>query len=62
MNLLTVIIVAIAAFLAVTLILVALLLFAKAKLTTSGDVTININDGQKMLTVAGGSSLLNTLT
>ena len=61
MDLLT-IIVAIVAFLAVTLVLVALLLFAKAKLTTSGDVTIDINDGKKVLTVAGGSTLLNTLT
>ena len=59
MDLLT-IIVAIVAFLAVTLVLVALLLFAKAKLTTSGDVTIDINDGKKVLTVAGGSTLLNT--
>ena len=61
MDLLT-ITVAIVAFLAVTLVLVALLLFAKAKLTTSGDVTIDINDGNKVLTVAGGSTLLNTLT
>ena len=39
-----VIIVAIVAFLAVTLLLVALLLFAKAKLTSSGNVTIDINN------------------
>ena len=58
----TTIIFAIVAFLAVILILVALLLFAKAKLTTSGDVTIDINDGNKVLTVAGGNTLLNTLT
>ena len=51
MDILT-IVVAIVAFLAVTLLLVALLLFAKAKLTTSGDVTIDINDGNKVLTVA----------
>ena len=61
MDILT-IVVAIVAFLVVTLLLVALLLFAKAKLTTSGDVTIDINDGNKVLTVAGGSTLLNTLT
>ena len=44
-----VIIVAIVAFLVVTLLLVALLLFAKAKLTTSGNVTIDINDGERVI-------------
>ena len=34
----TTILIAIAAFLAITLVLVALLLYAKAKLTSSGDV------------------------
>ena len=58
----TTIIYAIVAFLAVIIVLVALLLFAKAKLTSSGDVTIDINDGNKVLTVAGGNTLLNTLT
>ena len=38
------IIIAIVAFLVITLVLVGLLLFAKAKLTTSGDVTIDIKD------------------
>ena len=61
MDILT-IVVAIVAFLVVTLLLVALLLFAKAKLTSSGDVTIDINDGNKVLTVPAGSTLLNTLT
>ena len=55
------IIVSIIAFLVVTLLLVALLLFAKAKLTTSGDVTIDINDGERVITTEGGSSLLATL-
>ena len=55
------IIVAIVAFLAVTLVLVGLLLFAKAKLTSSGDVTIDINDGEKVFTAASGSTLLSTL-
>ena len=55
------IIVAIVAFMVVTLVLVALLLVAKAKLTTSGDVTIDINDGEKVLNTASGSSLLATL-
>ena len=40
---------AVIAFLVVTLVLVALLLFAKAKLTSSGAVKININDGDKVL-------------
>ena len=57
-----VIIFAIVAFLAVTLILVLLLLLAKAKLTSSGSVKININDGDKVLEVESGSTLLNTLS
>ena len=40
------IIIAIAAFLVVTLLLVVLLLYAKAKLTPSGEVRIDINDGE----------------
>lgn len=55
------IIVAIAAFLVVTLILVALLLYAKAKLMPSGEVRIDINEGEKVLTVSPGSTLLSTL-
>ena len=43
----TTIIVSIVAFLVVLLLLVALLLFAKAKLTKSGNVTIDINGGEK---------------
>ncbi|MDD2492278.1 MAG: NADH:ubiquinone reductase (Na(+)-transporting) subunit F [Bacteroidales bacterium] len=57
-----IIIVSIAAFLVVTLALVALLLYAKAKLTPSGKVTLNINDGEKELEVSPGSSLLSTLS
>ena len=49
------IIVAIIAFLAVTLLLVGLLLFAKAKLTSSGEVTIDINDGEKVITAESGA-------
>jgi Na+-transporting NADH:ubiquinone oxidoreductase subunit F len=56
------IITGIIAFLAVTLILVALLLYAKAKLTVSGNVTIDINDGTKTLDVEAGSTLLSTLS
>lgn len=52
---------AIIAFAVITLILVAVLLFAKKKLTPSGNVTININ-GEKEITAQTGSSLLSTLS
>ena len=55
------IIIAIVAFLVITLVLVGLLLFAKAKLTTSGDVTIDINGGEKVLIAESGGTLLSTL-
>jgi len=50
----------IVAFLAVTLLLVGLLLYAKAKLSPSGKIKILIN-GERTLEVDGGSSLLTTL-
>ena len=56
-----IIIISVVAFLVVTLILVGLLLFAKAKLTPSGTVKIDINNGSKVLEVAPGGSLLSTL-
>lgn len=56
-----IIIISVIAFLVVTLILVGLLLFAKAKLTPSGTVKININNGSKQIEVTPGSSLLATL-
>ncbi len=45
----------------VTLILVTLLLFVKAKVTPSGTVKIDLNDGKKVLEVAQGNDLLHTL-
>ena len=48
-------------FVILTLVLVALLLFIKAKLTPSGKVKININDGSKIVEVTPGGNLLNTL-
>jgi len=57
----TVISISIAVFLLVTLILVSILLFAKKKLTPSGEVTIDINDGDQQLVVEPGSTLLGTL-
>ena len=47
-------------FLILTLVLVALLLFAKEKLSPSGPVTITINE-EKKVEVPSGSSLLSTL-
>ena len=57
----SVIIIAVVVFLLVTLLLVGILLFAKKKLTPSGTVVININDGEKELTVEPGGTLLNAL-
>ena len=54
----TTILIAIAAFLIITLVLVALLLYAKAKLTTSGAVTIDINNGEKVITTESGSTFI----
>ena len=50
----------VAAFLLITLILVALLLFVKQKLSPSGPVKITIN-GEKTIEVASGGTLLSTL-
>lgn len=49
--------VAVVIFLALTLILVALLLIAKKKLTPGGEVTIHINNEREVKTPAGGSLL-----
>ena len=48
-------------FLTITLLLIIMLLIAKAKLTPSGDVKLVIN-GDKSLSVPAGSTLLSTLT
>lgn len=48
-------------FLAIVLVLVIVLLLAKHWLVNSGEVTISINDGQKMLRANAGKSLLSTL-
>lgn len=57
----TVITISIVIFLVVIMCLVAILLYAKTKLTPQGEVQVNINDGEKDLTVQPGSSLLSTL-
>ncbi|MBK9149324.1 MAG: NADH:ubiquinone reductase (Na(+)-transporting) subunit F [Flavobacteriales bacterium] len=55
------IIITLAVFLTVTLLLVGLLLYAKAKLSPSGLVKIRIN-GEKTIEVEAGSTLLSTLS
>ena len=45
----------------VTLLLVALLLIIKARLTPSGKVTVDINNGKKVLEVPQGGDLMHTL-
>jgi len=56
-----VIAISIGVFLVVTLLLVGILLYAKAKLTPSGEVTIRIN-GEKEITTEPGSTVLSTLS
>ncbi len=55
------ILISIAVFLVVTLLLVAVLLYAKKKLLPSGNVTIDINDGEKVLSAEQGNTLLSSL-
>ena len=59
-NTIGTIVATVTAFLLVTIILVALLLFVKQKLSPSGPVKITIN-GEKELEVASGGTLLSTL-
>lgn len=49
-------------FLFVTLLLTAMLLFAKAKLSPKGLISIDINNGERIVEVGGGSTLLTTLS
>ena len=60
-NLIQLIIISAVAILILMSVLVALLLIVKAKLTPSGTVKIDINNGSKNLEVTPGSSLLATL-
>lgn len=57
----TVILAGVAVFLTVILVLVSVLLYAKKKLTPSGEVKVNINN-EKELIVEPGSTLLNTMS
>lgn len=49
-------------FLFVTLLLTAMLLFVKAKLSPKGLILIDINNGDRTVEVGGGSTLLTTLS
>lgn len=49
-------------FLIIVIVLVAVLLTAKRFLVNSGEVTISINEGKKMIHTPAGKSLLNTLS
>ncbi|MGB4535337.1 MAG: 2Fe-2S iron-sulfur cluster-binding protein, partial [Tenuifilaceae bacterium] len=53
---------AIVVFLIVMLFLVGILLYAKKKLTPSGSVKLEINDGKRVLEVEPGGTVLNTLS
>ena len=57
-----VILISIGVFLFVILLLVAILLYARRQLTPQGEVTLDINEGEKVLTVNPGSTLLSTLS
>lgn len=57
----TVVIASVAVFLGVIVLLVAILLFAKKKLTPSGEVKISINEGEREIVTEPGSTLLSTL-
>lgn len=58
----SVIIITIIVFLAVVLVLTSVLLFAKAKLMPSGKIKISINNGERVVEVDGGNTLLTTLS
>lgn len=57
-----VVIITVIVFTVVILLLVSLLLYVKAKVSTAGKIKININHGQRVLEVDGGSTLLTTLS
>ena len=52
---------AVGAFLLVVISLTVVLMAARAKLVNSGAVRIDINDGEKIIEVPAGTTLLNTL-
>ena len=57
----TILIITLIAFLTVILLLTSMLLFVKAKISPKGKLVIDINDGEKILEVDGGGTLLGTV-
>ena len=57
----TVILTSVVMFLVIIIFLVSILLYAKKKLTPSGSIKINVNDGYLNLETEAGNSLLSTL-
>jgi len=57
-----VILITVIVFTIIILLLVAILLYVKAKVSVAGKLKININNGQRILEVNSGSSLLTTLS
>lgn len=58
----TVIIASVAVFLGLIILLVGILLYAKKKLTPSGEVKIDINEGEREIISEPGNTLLSTLS
>ena len=58
----TVVLTSVLVFLGVIILLVAILLYAKKKLTPSGRVNIDINDGERKIETDPGNTLLTTLS
>lgn len=54
--------ISIGAFLLIILLLVSILLFAKKKLTPQGEVKLDINEGEKVLEIAPGDTILTALS
>lgn len=55
------IVVTVAIFLSITLLLVAILLVAKKFMVKTGEVSVNINDGERKVMIQSGASLLSSL-
>ncbi len=61
LSMTSILITGVAVFLLVILLLVGILLYVKKKLTPTGTVTVNINEGSKVLEAEPGNTLLTTL-
>ncbi|MFA7274875.1 MAG: NADH:ubiquinone reductase (Na(+)-transporting) subunit F [Crocinitomicaceae bacterium] len=57
-----VLIITLVAFLSILLLLTAMLVFVKAKISPKGKIKININNGERVIEVEGGGTLLSTLS